>query len=130
MSYYFKTVLSGRSFEEAMELVKTELAKEGFGLPSDIDMQDIFKKKINVNFRKYRILGACNPHYAHMAVQHEPEIGVLLPCSVVVQENADGDIEVAAVNPVVSMMSVDNDNLKEIATEIEQRLERAIKNIT
>jgi uncharacterized protein (DUF302 family) len=130
MNYYFGTVVKGKNFEETIELVKEELGKEGFGFPSDIDMQDIFKKKINVNYTKYRILGACNPKYAHLAVQHEPEIGVLLPCSVIVRETTDGDIEIAAVNPVVSMMSVGNDNLKEIATEIQQRLERAVKRIT
>jgi len=130
MNYFFKTVLSGKSFEEALERVKAELANEGFGIPSDIDMQDIFKKKINVDYTKYRILGACNPKYAYMAVQDEPEIGVLLPCSVIVRENKAGDIEIAAVDPVVSLMSAKNDNLKAIATEIQQRLERAVKNIT
>ena len=113
-----------------MELVKAELAKEGFGLPSDIDMQDIFKKKLSINYRKYRILGACNPDYAYMAVNYEPEIGVLLPCSVIVHENTEGETEVAAVNPLVSIMSAGNENLKEIAEEIQQRLERVIKNIT
>ena len=130
MSYYFKKVLTGKSFEEVLELVKTELAKEGFGIPSDIDMQDIFKNKINVSIRKYRILGACNPQYAYSAIQQEPEVGVLLPCSVIVQENIDGDTEVASVNPVVSLMSAGNENLQKIATEIQQRLERAIKRIS
>ncbi len=130
MNYFFKTVVKGISFDEAVEKIKAELANEGFGIPSDIDMQDIFKKKINVDYTKYRILGACNPKYAYMAVQNEPEIGVLLPCSVIVRENAAGDIEIAAVNPVVSMMTVGNDNLKGIAVEIQLKLERAVKSIT
>lgn len=130
MNYFFKTVVKGISFDEAVEKIKAELANEGFGIPSDIDMQDIFKKKINVDYTKYRILGACNPKYAYMAVQNEPEIGVLLPCSVIVRENTAGDIEIAAVNPVVSMMTVGNDNLKGIAVEIQLKLERAVKSIT
>ena len=130
MSYYFKKVLTGKSFEEVLELVKTELAKEGFGIPSDIDMQDIFKNKINVSIRKYRILGACNPQYAYSAIQQEPEVGVLLPCSVIVRENMDGDIEIAAVNPVVSLMSAGRSDLEDIATAIQEKLERVIKKIT
>lgn len=130
MNYFISTILKGKSFEEVIEKVKTELANEGFGVPSEIDMQDTFKKKINTDFRKYKILGACNPKYAYKAVQSEKNIGVLLPCSVVVQQHENGDVEVAVVEALASMMAVKNNTIKEIATEISHRLERVIENIT
>lgn len=129
MSYYFSTVLKNNSFEKAIEKVKSELGKEGFGVPSEIDMQTIFKQKAHIDFRKYRILGACNPVFAHKAVESERNIGVLLPCSVVVQERENGEIEVAAVDPLASMMAVDNPEVQEVATEIYRRLERVIENL-
>lgn len=130
MSYFFKTVISGKSFEEVLETVKTGLAKEGFGVTADIDVQNIFKNKIHVNFRKYRILGACNPHYAYLALQQEPQLGVLLPCNVVVQENLKGKIEVAAIDSVILMMPVNNKIVKEIAGEIQKKLKKVIENIS
>ncbi|NLB26068.1 MAG: DUF302 domain-containing protein [Bacteroidales bacterium] len=130
MSYFFKTVISGKSFEEVLETVKTGLAKEGFGVTADIDVQNIFKNKIHVNFRKYRILGACNPHYAYLALQQEPQLGVLLPCNVVVQENLKGEIEVAAIDSVILMMPVNNKIVKEIAGEIQKKLKKVIENIS
>lgn len=130
MSYFFKTVISGKSFEEVLETVKAGLAKEGFGVTADIDVQNIFKNKIHVNFRKYRILGACNPHYAYLALQQEPQLGVLLPCNVVVQENLKGEIEVAAIDSVILMMPVNNKIVKEIAGEIQKKLKKVIENIS
>jgi len=129
MSYYFSTVLKNKSFDKVIEEVKSELGKEGFGVPSEIDMQATFKQKINVDFRKYKILGACNPAFAHKAVENEKNIGVLLPCSVIVQEHDNGETEVAAVDALASMMSVDNPVVQEVATEIARRLERVIENL-
>jgi len=129
MNYFISTVLKGKAFDETLETVKAELGKEGFGIPSEIDMQDTFKKKIDVDFRKYRILGACNPAFAHKAVLSEKNIGVLLPCSVVVQELENGTIEVAAVDPLTSMAGVKNPTVQEVATEISARLERVIENL-
>lgn len=129
MSYYFNTVLKNKNFDEVVEQLKAELGKEGFGIPSEVDMQSIFKMKLGIDFRKYRILGACNPEYARKAVESEKNLGVLLPCSVVVQEHENGDIEVAAVDPLASMMAVTNPTVQEVATEITRRLERVIDKI-
>jgi len=129
MSYYLNTVVKGKSFDEVIELVKNELQKEGFGVPADVDMQNTFKQKINVDFRKYRILGACNPAFAHKAVTSEKNIGVLLPCSVAVQEHENGDVEVAAVDPVVSMAEVKNETVQEVAAEVKNRLEKVIQRL-
>lgn len=129
MSYFFSTALKNKSFEEVIENVKTELGKEGFGIPSEVDMQSTFKMKLGIDFRKYRILGACNPEYARKAVESEKNLGVLLPCSIVVQEHENGEVEVAAVDPLASMMAVSNPVVQEVATEITHRLERVIDNL-
>jgi uncharacterized protein (DUF302 family) len=129
MSYFFSTVIKDKSFDDVIDLVKTELGKEGFGVPSEVDMQATFKAKLDVDFRKYRILGACNPAFAKKAVESEKNLGVLLPCSLVVQENDNGEVEVAAVEPLSSMMAVDNAVVQEVATEISRRLERVIENL-
>lgn len=129
MSYFFSTVLKNKSFEKVIENVKTELGKEGFGIPSEVDMQSTFKMKLGIDFRKYRILGACNPEYARKAVESEKNLGVLLPCSIVVQEHENGEVEVAAVDPLASMMAVSNPVVQEVATEITHRLERVIDNL-
>jgi uncharacterized protein (DUF302 family) len=129
MNYFFSTVLKDKIFEEVIEDVKAELTKEGFGIPAEVDMQKTFKMKLDINFRKYRILGACNPEYALKAVESEKNIGVLLPCSVIVQEHENGDVEVAAVDPLASMMAVTNPTVQEVATEITRRLEKVIENL-
>ena len=129
MSYYFNKTLREKDFDTAVEKVTEELKKEGFGVLTQIDVQETLKKKIDVDFKRYRILGACNPHFAHKALQNEDKIGVFLPCNVVVEENENGDIEVSAVDPVASMVSVKNDNLGEIATEIRNKLQRVIGNL-
>ncbi|RIH66748.1 DUF302 domain-containing protein [Mariniphaga sediminis] len=130
MSYFFNTVVKNKSFEEVLDVVKEELGKEGFGVPAEIDMQATFKQKLNVDFRKYKILGACNPSFAHKAVLSEKNIGVLLPCSVIVQEHENGDVEVAAVDAKASMLAVKNDTVQDIATEIAGRLKRVIENLS
>jgi uncharacterized protein (DUF302 family) len=99
MAYYFSKILNV-SFEEAISKVTDELKKEGFGILTDIDVKETLKKKLNVDFKKYRILGACNPPFAYQALQEEDKIGTMLPCNVIVQELADGSVEVAAVDPV------------------------------
>ena len=129
MKYYFAKTLKGKGFEEVVEYVKEELKKEGFGIISEIDVKETLKKKIDVDFRNYRILGACNPHFAHKALTAEDKIGVFLPCNVIVQELPGGGIEVAAVDPVASMSSVENNSLAGIAGEVQQKLRKVIDNM-
>jgi len=127
MSYYFNKVVN-MTFEEAIERVTEELNKEGFGVLTEIDVKAALKKKINVDFRKYRILGACNPVFAHKALLEEDKIGTMLPCNVIVQEKEDGQIEVAAIDPIASMQSVKNENLGEIASTVQSKLKQVIEN--
>ena len=96
---------------------------------TEIDVTATFKKKINVDFRPYRILGACNPHFAHQAIQAEEKIGTMLPCNVIVQQLDNGKVEVSAVNPMASMMAVKNDALEDIATQVSNKLENVIKQL-
>lgn len=128
MSYYFAKTLN-TTFDEAIERVTAALAAEGFGVLSDIDVKATLKKKIDVDFRNYRILGACNPHYAHKALSAEDKIGTMLPCSVTVQEHASGVVEVAAIDPIASMMAVKNDSLAPIAVEVQAKLKRVIDSL-
>ena len=128
MSYYFNKTVD-MSFDETINKVTAELKKEGFGVLTEIDVKAALKKKINVDFRKYRILGACNPSYAHKALLVEDKIGTMLPCNVVVQELTNGKIEVAAIDPVASMQAIQNENLGEIAAEIQSKLKQIIENI-
>lgn len=127
MSYYFNKVLKGTSFDEAIEKVTVELKKEGFGVLTEIDVSQTLKNKIDVDFRKYKILGACNPHFAYKALQAEENIGVFLPCNIVVQENKNGEVEVAAVDPIASMQAVENETLGEHAAEVQQKLIRVVE---
>lgn len=129
MSYYFNKVLSSCSFEEAIQRVSIELQKEGFAVITEIDVTKIFKEKINVDFKKYRILGACNPHFAHQALLSEDKIGLFLPCNIIVQENENGQIEVAAVDPIASMMSVENENLEEFGLTVREKMKKVIDNL-
>lgn len=128
MKYYFEKT-TDYAFEKALEKVTEELQKEGFGILTEIDVQATLKKKLNVDFRKYRILGACNPPFAHKALQAENKIGAMLPCNVVVQELDNGKTEVAAVDPVASMQAVENDTLGEVANTIRAKLQKVIENI-
>ncbi|MDP1989751.1 MAG: DUF302 domain-containing protein [Syntrophales bacterium] len=128
MSYYFTKTLS-LSFDAAISGVTEELKKEGFGVLTDIDVKATLKKKLDVEFRKYRILGACNPPFAYRALQAEDKIGTMLPCNVIVQEISDGQVEVTAINPLASMQAVENPALKEIATEISNKLKTVIDRI-
>src|SRR6056297_1732957 len=126
MSYYFNKTLSGKSFDQAIEDVTAELKKEGFGILTEIDVKETLKKKLDIDFKKYRILGACNPPAAHKALQAEDKIGTMLPCNVIVQETEDGRTEVAAVDPVASMQAVQNEDLTSVAEDIRERLRTVI----
>lgn len=127
MSYYFNKVVD-MSFEEAIKQVTEELKKEGFGVLTEIDVTGALKKKLNVDFRKYKILGACNPKFAYKALLEEDKIGTMLPCNVIIQQRADGNIEVAAIDPVASMQAVKNENLGEIASQVQSKLKKVIEN--
>ena len=129
MNYYFNKIVEGKNFDEAIEQVTAELKKEGFGVLTEIDVKNTLKTKIDVDFKKYKILGACNPHSAHQALLSEDKIGVFLPCNVIVEEHENGDIEVSAVDPIASMISVKNESLGGIATEVRQKLIRVIENL-
>lgn len=125
MQYYFTTQIRNTDFDAALEKVTTALKEEGFGVLTEIDVQQTLKKKLDEDFRPYKILGACNPPFAHKALEAEDKIGTMLPCNVIVQEK-DGVIEVAAVDPVASMQSVANNELEGIATEIQKKLKTVI----
>jgi len=129
MSYYYSKKLKNISFQEAIEKVTEALKTEGFGVLTEIDVTATLKKKLDVNFKNYRILGACNAPFAHKALQAEDKIGTMLPCNVVVEENAPGEIEVSAVNPIASMESVKNESLGGIAIEIKKKLENVVDSL-
>ncbi len=129
MSYYISTTLKDTSFEEAIEKTTAALKEEGFGVLTEIDIKATLKKKLDADFYNYTILGACNPGLAHQALQAENKIGTMLPCSVIVQEREAGKVEISAVDPAASMMAVDNDSLKEIATDVQKKLTKVIKSI-
>lgn len=125
MQYHFSKIVN-LSFDEAVEKVIDELRKEGFGIITEIDINETFKKKLNVDFRNYLILGACNPRFAYEALLEEDKLGVFLPCNVVVQEHETGDIEISIVNPEEMMHSVDDLNLRTFATEIKESLQQVL----
>lgn len=128
MTYYINTIIP-TDFDSAIKKVTEKLKSEGFGVLTEIDVQETLKNKINVDFRRYKILGACNPPNAYKALSNEPYIGLLLPCNIVVQETVDGRIDVSAVDPQASMQAVNNPELVEIAGEIKTKLERVIKSL-
>jgi uncharacterized protein (DUF302 family) len=121
MKYYIAR-RSRQTFEEVLKRVQSALAEEGFGVLTEIDVQATLKKKLDVDFRSYRILGACNPPFAYKALQTENKIGTMLPCNVVVQQINNEEVEIAAVDPVASMQAVENVGLKPIAEEIREKL--------
>ncbi len=128
MKYHFSKKVD-YDFDEAIEKVTATLKEEGFGVLTDIDVQATLKKKIDVDFKKYRILGACKPPLAYKALSAEEKIGLMLPCNVVVQEHEDGTVEISGVDPVASMQAVENPNLQEIATEVQNLMKRAIDRV-
>ena len=127
MSYYFSKQLD-TGFEEAIEKVTAALKEEGFGVLTEIDVKDTFRKKLDVDYRNYKILGACNPHFAYQALEREDKVGTLLPCNVIVQENNQG-IEVSAVDPVASMQAVENEELGGLAKQVREALKRVVDSL-
>ena len=127
MQYGFSKTVD-MSYEQTIEKVTAELKKEGFGVLTSIDVKETLKQKINVDFKKYTILGACNPPIAHRALQEEEELGLLLPCNVIVYEK-DGKTRVSIFDPMVITWIIENDNMKPIASEVQERLQRVLKAI-
>ena len=125
MSFTFSKTIP-LDFETTVARAKEELKREGFGVLTEIDVQATLRQKLNVDFRKYKILGACNPPYAFQALQAEPRIGTLLPCNMVVQELPDGQTEVSAINPLVSMKTIGNPRLEPIGSQVAAKLEAVI----
>lgn len=126
--YYFAKTLTG-DFDAVVEKVTEALKTEGFGVISTIDIAEKFKEKLDIDYKKYLILGACNPAFAHKALEMEDKIGTMLPCNVVIQETGENTYEVAAVNPVASMMAIDNPDLAGIAIEVRSKMEAVIANL-
>ena len=128
MTYYLaKTLAAG--FDEAVRRTTEALKNEGFGIITEIDVKETLRKKIGVEFRNYRILGACNPALAHEALQLEDKVGTMLPCNVVVQETGAGKVEIAAIDPVASMAAIDNPRLKEAAETVRAKLKKAVESL-
>ena len=128
MRYYFSKTIK-TDFEDAVARVREALKKEGFGVLTEIDVKTTLKKKLDADFRKYLILGACNPSFAYKALMAEDKIGTMLPCNVVVQEVSDGNIEVAAIDPVASMQAVQNSELEGIAGQVREKLKGVVQSL-
>jgi len=128
MSYYFSKTVN-QSFDKAIENVTVALQEKGFGILTEIDVKETLKKKLDVDFYKYRILGACNPQFAYQALQAENKIGTMLPCNVIVQEFDNGKVDVTAIDPMASMQAVENPKLSEIADEVRQQLQSVIESL-
>ena len=128
MSYYFSKKVK-MAFEEAVVRITEELKKEGFGVLTEIDVKETLKKKLNVDFQQYKILGACNPPFAYQALQAEDKIGLMLPCNVIVQEKSAGEIEISAVDPVASMQAIQNPKLENVAKQVQAKLKKIIENL-
>lgn len=128
MSYHFSKTLNC-SFDEAIPMVIEGLKKEGFGILTEIDVKETLKRKLDIEFRSYKILGACNPTFAYQALQEEDKIGTMLPCNVIVQQHIDGNVEVSAVDPIASMQAIENPKLRDIAEQVRVKLKRVIDNL-
>jgi uncharacterized protein (DUF302 family) len=128
MSYYFSKAIHA-SFEEAIVRATEALKEEGFGVLTEIRIHEKLKEKLGVDFQRYTILGACNPSFAYKALQAENKIGTMLPCNVIVQEISDGNVEIAAVNPIESMKAIENSDLGAVATQVTEMLKRVIEAI-
>jgi uncharacterized protein (DUF302 family) len=126
MGYYLSKILY-MSFDDAVARVTTELEKKGFGLLTEIDVREALKKKLDVNFKKYKILGACNPFFAYKALQVEDKIGTMLPCNVIVQEISENVVEVAAIDPIASMRAIDNTELRSVAEQVQAIIKKMIE---
>jgi uncharacterized protein (DUF302 family) len=125
MKYYFSKTIAG-NFDNVIQKVTEALKAEGFGILTEIDVKATLKKKLDVDFYNYKILGACNPPFAYKALLAEDKIGTMLPCNVIVQERMQGQVEISAVDPVASMLAIENKDLYEIASEISAKLQKVI----
>jgi uncharacterized protein (DUF302 family) len=128
MKYYYSKLISA-SYDDALRLVTEKLKAEGFGVISELKMHEKFKEKLSVDFKRYTILGACNPSFAYKALQLEDKIGVMLPCNVLVIDQGMGMVEIAAINPLESMQAVENTDLNDIAQSVSVSLKRVIENV-
>ena len=128
MNYYFSKTIKC-SFGEALERVAVSLKNEGFGVLTEIDVKETLKKKLDVDFQRYKILGACNPSFAYRALQVENKIGTMLPCNVIVHKIREGEIEIAAVNPIASMKAIENPELSSVAEQVQEKLRRVLDNL-
>ncbi len=129
MSYHISKTLQNTDFNKAIEKTTAILKEEGFGVLTEIDIKDTLKKKIDADFKNYKILGACNPQLAHQALQAEDKIGLMLPCNVIVEQHENGDVEVSAVDPIASMQAVDNESLGSVASQVQQKLKTVIEKL-
>jgi uncharacterized protein (DUF302 family) len=125
MSYNFSKSTS-YSFEEALGKVKSALETEGFGIITEIDLKEKFKEKLQIDFRNYKILGACNPQLAYQAIEQEDTIGVMLPCNILLQDRGAGGVEITAINPMETMAVVANPNLTSLAEEVSKKLQKVV----
>jgi uncharacterized protein (DUF302 family) len=125
MDYTIKKKLKA-GFDNTIKTVTAELMKEGFGVITEIDLKSKFKDKLDLDFRNYTILGACNPALAYKAIQVDDNIGAMLPCNVLVQERENGEVEVAAINPLYSIGATENEALQTVATEVTQKLQNVM----
>ncbi|MCJ7808137.1 MAG: DUF302 domain-containing protein [Dehalococcoidia bacterium] len=128
MSYHFSKTLNC-SFDEAIPMIIEGLKNEGFGILTEIDVKETLKRKLDIEFRSYKILGACNPTFAYQALQEEDKIGTMLPCNVIVQQHTDGNVEVSAVDPIASMQAIENPKLRDVAEQVRAKLKRVIDNM-
>ena len=128
MAYYINKTIK-TNFDQAIELITEALKIEGFGIISEIDIQQKLKEKLDVDFRKYKILGACNPASAYEALKQEDKIGTMLPCNIIVQETGENQVEVAAVDPAASFMAVDNKEIENIAVDIKAKLKKVVESL-
>jgi uncharacterized protein (DUF302 family) len=128
MQYYFNKIVKG-DFDDVVDRTVESLKQDGFGVLTDIDVKQTLHKKLGVEFRNYRILGACNPGFAHKALQAEDKIGTMLPCSVIVQETGPGEVEVAAIDPMASMQAIENEELGPVARTVRQKLQTVVERI-
>jgi uncharacterized protein (DUF302 family) len=128
MEYYFNTIVNS-NFDTTKTKTENALKEEGFGIVSQIDMQSKIKEKLGVDYKRYLILGACNPAYSYKALLTEEKIGVMLPCNILIIDKENGTTEVAAVNPIASMIAIENAELGLLASEITEKIKRVIKKL-
>ena len=128
MSYYFSKKYQG-TFNEIYNRTLVSLKGEGFGVLTEIDVKATLKKKLDVDFREYKILGACNPSFAYKALQAEDKIGTMLPCNVIIQELGEGEVEVAAIDPIASMQAIENESMIPIAQHVQQKMKNVVENV-